>query len=209
MDQAKGDLRGPGRLSSIDMLPEQAAEDVAWAFNELRRRKLSQDEIRDHFNLKLQLKGLAPISRSAFNRAAIRTARMAHRLGEVREIADALATKFEDGGDERLTLLAAETIKTMIFETLENAGRLRADGETAEMLANFALALKSAEQAKKVTADVKAIIEKQWRAKAETAIASVAQRQGLSVERVTELRRDFLGISPPSKAIEGPRAAAP
>jgi Protein of unknown function (DUF3486) len=197
--------RGPGRLSSLDLLPDEAAEDVAWAFNELRRRKLTQDEIREQLNLKLQLKGLEQISRSAFNRAAIRTARMAHRLGEVREIAGALASKFEDGGDEQLTLLAAETIKAMVFETLENAGRLRADGETAEMLANFALAIKSAEQAKKVTADARLMIEKQWKVKAESAIANVAARQGLSREKVDELRRDFLGISPPSKALEAPK----
>ena len=198
---------GPGRLSSLDLLPEAAEEDVAWAFGELRRRKMTQDEIRDQLNLRLQIKGLTPISRSAFNRAAIRTARMAHRLGEVREIAGALATRFEDGGDEQLTLLAAETIKAMVFETLENAGRLRADGETAEMLANFALAVKSAEQAKKVTADVKEKIEKGWRAKAETAIANVAARQGLSAERVAELRRDFLGIAAPAAALPPPAAS--
>jgi hypothetical protein len=199
----------PGRLSSLDLLPDAAAEDVAWAFQELRRRKLTQDDIRDQLNLKLKLRGLPEISRSAFNRAAIRTARMAHRLGEVREIASTLAAKFEEGGDEDLTLLAAETIKMMVFETMENAGRLKADGATAEMLANFALAVKSAEQAKKVTADTRTLIEKQWRQKAETAIERVANRQGLSRDKVDELRRDFLGIAPPSKALEAPQKNSP
>jgi hypothetical protein len=206
MDRSRGK---PGRLSSLDLLPDTAAEDVAWAFQELRRRKLTQDDIRDQLNLKLKLRGLPDISRSAFNRAAIRTARMAHRLGEVREIASTLAAKFEEGGDEDLTLLAAETIKMMVFETMENAGRLKADGETAEMLANFALAVKSAEQAKKVTADTRTLIEKQWRQKAESAIERVANRQGLSRDKVDELRRDFLGIAPPSKALEAPQKISP
>jgi hypothetical protein len=69
--------------------------------------------------------------------------------------------------------------------------------------------VKSAEQAKKVTADTRTLIEKQWRQKAETAIERVANRQGLSRDKVDELRRDFLGIAPPSKALEAPQKNSP
>lgn len=187
--------RSRGRLSSIDLLPIEAEEDVAWAFTELRERKKTQADILDSLNIRLAVKGLGPISASAFNRAAVRTARMAHRLGEVREIAATLAAKFEDGGDEQLTLLASETIKTLIFETLENAGQLPVNGFTAEMLANFALALKSAEQAKKVTADTRKVIEANFKKKAEAAIVSAGGVKGLSPEAKAEFRRLLFGVT--------------
>lgn len=187
-------VRGRGRLSSVDLLPIEAEEDVAWAFAELRARKRTQEDILESLNLRLALKGLGPISKSAFNRAAIRTARMAHRLGEVREIATALSSRFEDGGDEDLTLLVSETIKSLVFETLENAGRLKADGITAEMLANFALALKSAEQAKKVTADTRKVIEANFKKQAGEAIEKAAGVKGLTAEAKEEFKRLLFGV---------------
>lgn len=187
-------VRGRGRLSSVDLLPIEAEEDIAWAFAELRSRKKTQEDILESLNLRLAVKGLGPISKSAFNRAAIRTARMAHRLGEVREIATALSSRFEDGGDEDLTLLVSETIKSLVFETLENAGRLKADGLTAEMLANFALALKSAEQAKKVTADTRKVIEANFRKQANDAIEKTAGAKGLTAEAKEEFKRLLFGV---------------
>lgn len=186
--------RGRGRLSSLDLLPIEAEEDVVWAFGELRDRKRTQEDILESLNIRLAMKGLGPISKSSFNRAAIRTARMAHRLGEVREIATALSSKFEDGGDEDLTLLVSETIKSLVFETLENAGNLRADGMTAEMLANFALALKSAEQAKKVTADTRKVIEANFKKQANEAIEKTAGVKGLSTEAKEEFKRLLFGV---------------
>lgn len=186
--------RGRGRLSSIDLLPIEAEEDVVWAWGELRRRKLTQQEIHEQLNLRLKLKGLDGISASAFSRKAVRTARIAHRLGEVREIADALSSRFEDGGDEQLTLLVAETIKTMVFEILENAGRLKADGLTAEMMANFATALKSAEQAKKVSADMAVVIKKNFEKQAVEAIDKVGKSKGLTAEMKEAFKRELFGI---------------
>lgn len=189
------DVPGKDRLSSIDLLPPEAEEDVAWAFAELRARKKTKEEIHESFNLRLAVKGLGPISRSAFSRASVRTARMAGRLGEVREIATALASRFEDGGDEDLTLLVSETIKSLIFEMLENAGKLKADGLTAEMMANLATALKSAEQAKKVTADTRKVIEANFKKKADAAIDSAAGVKGLSSEAKAEFRRLLFGVT--------------
>ncbi|WP_100965345.1 DUF3486 family protein [Bosea sp. FBZP-16] len=183
-----------GRLSTLDLLPIEAEEDVAWAFAELRARKQTQDDIRDALNLRLKLKGIAPISASAFNRAAVRTARMAHRLGEVREMASALATKFEDGGDEDLTLMVSETIKAMIFEMLENAGTLKANPLTAEMMANLATALSGAERAKKISADTRKMIERDFAKKAEAAIEKVSDAKGLSPETKEAFKRELFGV---------------
>lgn len=186
--------RGRGRLSSLDLLPIEAQEDVLWAFAELRSRKKTQDEILESFNLRLTVKGIGPISRSAFNRSAIRTARMAHTLGEVREIANALASRLEDGGDENLTLLLSETIKTLVFEMLENAGKLRADGPTAEMMANYALAVKSAEQTKKIAAETRKISEANFMKRANEAIEKTAGAKGLSTEAKEEFKRLLFGV---------------
>lgn len=182
-----------GRLSSLDLLPIEAEEDVAWAFAQLRERKKTQEEIREQLNLKLKLKGLAPISSSAFNRAAVRTSRMAHRLGEVREMASALASKFEDGGDEHLTLMVSETLKTLVFEMLENAGNLKANPLTAEMMANFATAIASAERAKKISADTRKLIEKDFQKKADAAIERVGAFKGMSDEAKQEFRGLLFG----------------
>lgn len=186
--------RGRGRLNSIDLLPVEAEEAVSWAFGQLRDRKLTQEQILEQMNEKLAALDLGPISRSAFNRAAVRTARMAQRLGEVREIATSLASRFEDGGDEHLTLLVSETIKSLVFEILENPGPLPANGKTAEMMANFALALKSAEQAKKVTADTKKLIEANFAKKADEAIQKAAKVRGLSAETIDTIKSEILGI---------------
>ena len=183
-----------GRLSTLDLLPIEAEEDVAWAFGQLRGRKKTQEDIREALNLRLRMKGIEPISSSAFNRAAVRTARMSHRLGEVREMASALASKFEDGGDEDLTLMVSETIKTLIFEMLENAGTLKANPMTAEMIANMATALSSAERAKKISADTRKMIDKDFRKKAEDAIEKVGAMKGLAPETKDAFRRELFGV---------------
>lgn len=183
-----------GRLSSLDLLPQEAEEDVTWAFGQLRSRKMTQEDIREALNLRLRMKGLEPISSSAFNRAAIRTARMAHRLGEVREMASALANKFEDGSDEDLTLMLSETLKTIVFEMLENAGNLKASPMTAEMMANFATALASAERAKKISADTRKVIEANFKKKADAAIENVARTKGITAEIVEDFKRGLFGM---------------
>jgi hypothetical protein len=187
-----------GRLSSIDLLPPEAQEDVEWALKELAARKQTQEDILESFNLRLAVKGLGPISKSAFNRHSLRTAKHAFRMGETRAIAAVLATKFEEGTDEKLTILVSETIKTLIFEMLENAGTLKANALTAEMMFNLAGALKSAEQAEKVAADKKKVVKKDLaelaKEQASAAIDRVAALKGLSAEAKEAFRRELFGI---------------
>lgn len=183
-----------GRLSTLDLLPPEAEEDVLWAHKELRLRKRLQQDILEEFNLKLRLKGIPPISKSAFNRASLRLMRMATRLEETREIAGVLAERFETGGGEDVTLLLGETIKVMVYEMLENAGRLKADGATAEMMMNAARALKSAEEARRISADTKRLVEKEFKVKAEAAVEQVARAKGLSAETVEAIKANILGI---------------
>lgn len=193
--------RGRGRLSSIDLLPEWAGPAVTAALAKLRDNDLPQIEILDQFNAELRALAFAAgvvdppqISPSAFNRKTMRLAAHGRRLAETREIATALASKLEQGGDEDLTLMLAETIKTLIFEMLERADGMPAADWSAEMMANFALALKNAEQAKKVTADMKILIEKNFAKQAEAAIEKVGALRGLSPEAKREFRRELFGV---------------
>lgn len=187
--------RRPRRvLSKIDLLPPEAEEDVLWAYEQLRAKKRLQDDILAEFNTRLKLRGIEPISRAAFSRASLRIMRMASRLDETREIAAVLSEKLGKEAGEEVTLMVSETIKTLIFETIENAGTLRADGNTAEMLANFALALKNAEQSRVLTAQAKLKIMDEFERRAAKAIDAVAKEKGLSAETVGSIKSKVLRL---------------
>lgn len=135
---------GRGRISSIDRLPEWCDDATRWAFTALKERQLTQLEILDGLNERIRAaaweQGLTDpeqipqISRSAFNRRAMRLATLGRRLEETREIAAVLTPKLESDDGEKLALLLAQTIKTLTIEMLENAGELPANSDTAEML---------------------------------------------------------------------------
>lgn len=196
-----------GRISAIDQLPEWADEARAWAFEELKLRKLTQIEILDGFNDRLKAASMAEdvraeppvISRSAFNRTAVGIAIHGRRLQETREIAAVLAPKLDQAGDNSVTLMVAETIKTLIFEMLGNAGDLKADGDTAEMLMMTARALTAAEQAKKISSETRKKIEAELHDKASKAVDAVAKTAGLSAATVETIKSKILGIDPKVK----------
>ena len=190
-----------GRLSSIDVLPEWADEAKLNAFTALKERKLPQLEILDTFNAELRVAAMAngitdppQISRSAFNRAAVRLALLGRRLEETREIAKVLAPRLDQAGDNSVTLLVAETIKTLIAEMLSNAGELEATGATAEMLMLTARALTSAEQAKRISSETRKKIEAELNDKAAKAIDQVAKAKGLTRETVDDIKAQILGL---------------
>lgn len=193
-----------GRLSEIDRLPDWADEAKLWAFEQLKERKLSQLEILDGFNARLKAASMAEdmaaeppvISRSAFNRTAIRIATLSRRLEETREIAAVIAPKLEDAGDNSLTLMVAETLKTLIAEMLGNAGELSPDGDTAEMLMMTSRALVHAEQAKRISADGRRKIESELQTRAAKAVDQVAKAKGLTADTVTAIKSKILGIEP-------------
>ncbi len=190
-----------GRLSVIDQLPEWADEAKLWAFDQLKKRKKAQLDILDEFNKRLKVaafeQGITDppvISKSAFNRTALRIATLGRRLEETREIAAVLAPKFDQAGDDTVTLMLAETIKTLISEMLGNAGTLKADGATAEMLLATSRALTSAEQAKRISADGRRKYEADLQKRASAAVDAVARQKGLSSDVVAAIKSKILGI---------------
>jgi hypothetical protein len=109
-----------GRLSSIDMLPEEAQPDVQWAIGELNARKRTAESIRLELNERLLALGAAPVSASAFNRYSLFIARHGQAMQQVRGIAALLAEKMDEEPDGDVGLLLAETIKTMIYDVMMN-----------------------------------------------------------------------------------------
>lgn len=185
---------GRGRISSIDRLPAWCDDAVRSAFTALKEAKLTQIEILDDLNGAIRAAAweegitdpaaIPQISKSAFNRRSMRLAAMGRRLEETREIAAILTPKFEGENAEQITLLLAQTIKSLTFEMLESAGDLKADGETAEMLMFASRALKHAEEAQKISADTKARILRDFTTKAKEAVDRVGKARGLSPDDV-------------------------
>ncbi len=197
-------MAGRGRLDAIDRLPDWADEAVSWAFTALKDRSLTQMEILDGFNERLRAAAwgegitdpdkIPQVSRSSFNRRAMRLATVGRRLEETRAIAAILTPKFEGETAEQITLLLSETIKTLTFEMLEEAGELKADGDTAEMLMMASRALKHAEEAKRISADTKSKILKEFTVKASSTVDAVAKAKGLSADTVDAIKAQILGI---------------
>lgn len=190
---------GRGRLTAIEMLPEPCALIVAWAAEQLQDRDRTQTEIYEEFVAKLQAldkeyRGELEIkipSFSAFNRYSIKLATMTRRLDETREIATAIAGKFDAQASDDLTLIAAEAIKTLIFELLTSKGESGIDPKGAMSLAN---ALRAAAQAQTVSTARRQKVEADFAEKAEKAVNSVTKSRGLSAETAQDILSQILGV---------------
>lgn len=181
--------KGRGKLSSIDLLPADADAVVSWAFQELKDRKRLQKDIHAEFNEKLAEIDLGPISMSAFNRHSISIARIARRHEDVRQMTAALTERLEPGQTDDLTIMAAETIKTLIFELLQNE-----EGMTPKDAMELARALQSAVNAQRVPVERKRAQMEAFEGQVDEALGKVATETGMSAERVASLRKDFLGL---------------
>lgn len=188
---------GRGRLSSIDLLPEEAEADVAWAMQELRERKRTQVEIHAEFNERLAEHGIEPVSLSAFNRHALRVAALARRLEATKEITATLSERLGAAETDETTIVLAEMIKSVIFEVLGEAGEA---GLSPKAAMEAARALQAVVAAQKTSAKRRAEVEREARKEAVQRIEKVASEAGLSAERIAQLRRDFLGVRPRQEA---------
>lgn len=189
--------RGRGRLSGIDLLPDEASEIVAWAARELAARQRTETEIYEEFGQKLaELRdehGLyfTTPSRSAFNRHSIALAGMTRRLEQTRQIAEAISDRFDAETSDDLTLMAAEAIKSLVFEILQSEGEAGISPKGAMELAN---ALRSATAAQSVSSERRRRVEAEFAAKTDKALKAVATVKGLTAETVAEIKAKILGV---------------
>lgn len=196
--------KGRGMLSSIELLPEACAPVVAWANEQLQDRDRTQVDIYQEFVTKLEeldrlYRGELDIkvpSFSAFNRHSIKLSALADRLNQTREIATTLAGKWDPEASDNLALIAAEAIKTLVFELVTAGGEAGFDPKSAKALAE---ALRAASAAQNVSTMRRQKVEAEFKKQAEEVIDKVATEQGLSAETIARLRVDFLGVRPKKK----------
>lgn len=195
-------MAGRGRLNHIELLPEECGPIVAWAADALQDRDKTQTEIYSEFVEKLQAldreyRGELEIkvpSFSAFNRYSLKLAVLTQRINQTREIATALASKFDAKASDDLALIAAEAIKTLVFELVTSAGEAGVDPKGAKALAD---ALYSATRAQGVSTARREKVEAEFAQQAKDAVAKVAKAKGLTAETTQEILSQILGVKAP------------
>lgn len=185
--------RKRGRLSSIDLLPEEAEPFIAEALAELRKRKKPQSQILQVLNLKLGGIGVGPISKSAFNRKALWLAAYGAQLENAREIAAVVGERLEAAPEGDVGLLLGETLKTLIFDVLSEAS-LSDKSPSMQMLNMASESLQFLERARKMSVETRSKIESEFRVKAEKAVDQVAKEKGLGADTVAAIKSQILGL---------------
>lgn len=190
--EAPSRRQGRGRLSSIDLLPEDAEPDVVWAIDALRERNMHGNAILAEFNARLADRGIKKISKSAWSRYAVRKALSFRRLDEVRRISNELVSVLDPDSLDDVTVATAEMVKFAAFQMLEKPDEL-----SSKSIMELSRALATAVSAQKGSAEHRKRLEADARAKIETALdraEAMAIDAGLDGDRIAQLRREFLGI---------------
>lgn len=200
---------GRGKLSTIEMLPEEADEAIAWANQALRDREMPQTEILRQFNAMLADHGIKGVSKGAFSRYSIRVAIEARKLEASRQMTDAILSRLAPGERSDSTIAATELLKFRILEMVTN------EEEPDPKLLNIAsLALsrmsmtalrethgqrldKADQREESKLEEDRIRAEREQREKADTAatVEQIASEAGLSAERVAAIRKGVLGLS--------------
>lgn len=160
---------GRGRLSSLDLIPEEGRDDILWALDELNQRVRTQADILDELNGKLAVHGIDPISKSAFNRAAVRTAAAARRISEARAVFAGIADQFTPEGIDENSIVLGEVIKTLILELVDSPG------QTPKGAMELARAFLATIQAQKLSSDRRAKLQAEMDGKAKAAVDKLAK----------------------------------
>jgi ribosomal protein L32E len=182
-----------GRLSSIDLLPEEAHPHIREAIEALNKRDRPQDDIREELNGHLLALGLGPVSRSAFNRKSLSLAKVGEKIRQAREMAAVFAEKLDDMPEGDVGMLINETIKVLIYELTQDIASLDVS-VSAKMLKELSLALHRTEMAGNVSVKRRQQIEQRAQTKASEVVDAVAKSRGLSAETVEDIKSKILGV---------------
>jgi len=184
--------RGRGRLSRLDMLPDEAQPDLVWLNQELRTGQRPQIELLDLFNARLSVHGIEPISSSSFNRYSVRKAVQFKELDETRRISIELAEMLGTDSADKMTIAVGELLKLASFKMLE------AGGLEAMDLMSLGRAMKDVTSAQKQSADYRRVLEREFAdkvAEAKKAVAAVGKAHGVSVEAMQKITDILSGVA--------------
>lgn len=185
--------KGRSRLSSIDMLPEDAEPAVMRAMAALKERKRSQADILRELNSDLEALDLKPISKSAFNRKALWLASYGKQLENAREIASVWAEKLDETPDGDVGMLLGETIKTLIFDVLSEAS-MSQKSPSMVMLGVASEALRNLEKARELSVATRVRIETNFLKQANKAVEKAGKEKGLSKDTIAAIKSKILGV---------------
>jgi hypothetical protein len=189
-------MAGRGRLSSIDLLPEEAGDDIVWACQQLAQRTRTQADILFELNDRLEAKGLEGLSKSAFNRYSVRKAAAQRRMQEGRAIFAGVADQFAGEDLDKHAVLLGEYIKTLVLELVDETHGQRSPKEAMELARAYQAVVSAQEKSlerqraalAKATATMTAAVE---------AVAGEAEKNGHTIDRAAVLKRireDVYGI---------------
>lgn len=188
MSDAGKRRQGRGRLSTIDLLPDEAQPDVEWALEELRERKMHQTDILREFNRRLDARGIEPISKSAFSRYAVRKAIQFRKLDEARRISGELVEALGADGADDLTIAVGEMLKLSAMQILEGGDHSPKD------IMELARAIQAATGAQKTSAEHRRRMEERLAEKLDEAVDSVAKVKGITAETAEAIKAQILGV---------------
>lgn len=185
--------KGRSRLSSIDLLPEEAEPAVMAAIKALKDRKRSQADILRGLNGDLDKLGVKPISKSAFNRKALWLASYGTQLENAREIAAVWAEKLDETPEGDVGMLLGETIKTLIFDVLSEVA-ISKKSPSIVMLGVASEALRNLEKARELSVATRVRIETNFVKQAGKAVEKAGKEKGLSRDTIAAIKSQILGV---------------
>jgi len=177
---------GRGRLSSIDLLPEDLRVQVN---ADLRDRTKTQKQILSEINPELESRGETPISKSAFNRYSLQVEEKGSMMREARAAADALVGGLGEQKGTDLGRAVTEMVKTLSFDLVLNGGELDVD-----TLNKVALIAQRIERASKISLEREEQLRRQVLEQAAETVEENAIQNGLTEEQAQLWREKILGI---------------
>ena len=167
-----------GRLSSLDLIPEEGHDDIVWAMAQLNERKRSQEDIRFELNDRLAVKGIDAISKSAFNRRAVRIALAQARREEDAAVYEAIAAKLSPEKIDEAAIVVGELLKSAIAAHAERD----AMSLSSEDVLNLAKGYQAAVMAMSQSAEYKRKRMAEFAAKVDEAADAVKKAPGITAE---------------------------
>ncbi|RKR03589.1 DUF3486 family protein [Maricaulis maris] len=183
--------QGRGRLSTLDLLPDEADGDILWLNEELREGRRLQIDLLEEFNARLADKGIGSISKSAFSRYSVRKATQFRQLDETRRISVELADMLGVDSSDKMTIALSEMLKMAAFRIAEGGNLGTKD------VMELARATQSLTSAQKASADYRRQLQDEFNERVEDGADRaevIAREAGLSADRIAQLRREFLGV---------------
>lgn len=203
---------GRGWLHTIDTLPEECNEDVAWLVSALRARKMTQTEILRQFNERITAKGQDPISKGSFSRYSVARAADDRKDEAARAVTELVLARYANLDRSDSIVAATEFLKVQIVQLLcgDEPPSIKDINNAALVLSRLSRTAileqehkRREQRAERIEATEGAEREQAEREKAEREqaaadaenITRIAQEAGLGAERIAAIRRGVLGLA--------------